>query len=960
MCTVRALAWAGLVAVACGAGSPAAAQGSGSPPAAAGSPLAPVSLLAAKSAPLYQRLDAGLCRALDARDPLAEAQRLGYRVREGRIQVYVVVEAGELDQVTAWLQDNGAAFVSSAYDIVQAHVRPRELPVLDTLPGVVAVRMPSYVLTDPQPVAPADPEKTLTGSYVTEGLAAMNATAWHQAGVSGQGVKVGVIDGEFGDFTSLLGTELPPSSSVSFQAFGASQITAGARHGTACAEIITDIAPGVELYLGLVETEVDIVNAAQAMRAQGVKVISASVGLLKWGGAGDGTGPIQSEVSAFAAAGGLWVNSAGNSRLAHYQGAWSDTDSDGFFNFSPSDEVTCLTADGVNPAPTSPLSLTQAYLVWNQWSSPQTDLDLYLYQLNPGTGELALLTSSRDLQNGQPGQLPVEAIEYFSLFGGYFCLAVHLYSGPPTIELEIQTRPDMMPLSWRVAQGSLLPPSDSAFAISVAALDAYAPYNLESYSSAGPTNGPGGSLAGGTTKPDISAFANVSTWSYGPGEFNGTSSACPHVAGAAALVWSAFPSYTNAQVRQLLESRAVDMGTAGKDNDYGYGRLYLGSPPGAGLAADFTWSPSSPAPGQTVAFTDLSTGSPTWWSWDFGDGGTSALQSPTHVFSAAGTYSVRLTVSNGAGSDQAAKALTVATSGTPPAASFTWAPASPTAGQVVAFTDTSAGSPTSWTWDFGDGVASTQRSPGHVFASAGTYTVRLTAGNAYGSDQESRSVEVTPAGSAPVASFSWAPSSPTAGQLVSFSDTSSGSPTLWAWDFGDEATSLEANPTHSFAAAGSYLVSLTVYNFHGNDQETRIVTVRPGGSGEPGEPVFIPAAAHAAGAGGTFFVTDLRLFNPGGSAVTADLFLSQAGAATRPQATVVVPPGEVAYLPDVVQSTFGLSPAVGAIEVRPTGGVAVWFDEVGPRVLGAWLRNDLFYFKVDPSKEPECPLVPRY
>ena len=123
--------------------------------------------------------------------------------------------------------------------------------------------------------------------------------------------------------------------------------------------------------------------------------------------------------------------------------------------------------------------------------------------------------------------------------------------------------------------------ADAPAAMTVAALDVNAPYPQESYSSEGPTNGPGGTASGGAIKPDIAGFANVSTASYPDpaNKFNGTSSATPHVAGAAALVKGANPSYTPAQVRSFLEGRAVDMGVAGKDTIYGYGRLYLGTPP---------------------------------------------------------------------------------------------------------------------------------------------------------------------------------------------------------------------------------------------------------------------------------------------------------------------------------------------------------------------------------------------
>jgi hypothetical protein len=144
-------------------------------------------------------------------------------------------------------------------------------------------------------------------------------------------------------------------------------------------------------------------------------------------------------------------------------------------------------------------------------------------------------------------------------------------------------------MNWSVGDGSVMPPGTAVNSFTVAAVDPASPYTLKPYSSAGPTNGPGGSLTGGRISPDIAGYADVSCHAYGPRDlannktgFGGTSAACPHTAGAAALVWGAYPNYTNTQVRQYLETNAVEMGTAGKDNDYGHGRLKLGTPPSGG------------------------------------------------------------------------------------------------------------------------------------------------------------------------------------------------------------------------------------------------------------------------------------------------------------------------------------------------------------------------------------------
>jgi len=72
--------------------------------------------------------------------------------------------------------------------------------------------------------------------------------------------------------------------------------------------------------------------------------------------------------------------------------------------------------------------------------------------------------------------------------------------------------------------------------------------------------------------------------------------------------------------------------------------------------ADFTASPTSGIAPLTVQFTDRSSGNPTGWSWNFGDGVTSTQQNPSHTYSSSGTYTVTLTVSNSSGSDTKTKA----------------------------------------------------------------------------------------------------------------------------------------------------------------------------------------------------------------------------------------------------------------------------------------------------------------
>jgi len=155
----------------------------------------------------------------------------------------------------------------------------------------------------------------------------------------------------------------------------------------------------------------------------------------------------------------------------------------------------------------------------------------------------------------------------------------------------------------------------------------------------------------------------------------------------------------------------------------------------------------------------------------------------------------------------------------PPRADFI---AVPTSGQLpfdVQFTDRSTGIPTKWSWNFGDGSVSTERTPLHRYSTPGSYTVSLVVENKFGSDKKSIPGYIS-AGIAPVANFAASPRDGTAPLEVHFTDLSTGQPVVWSWDFGDGTKSSLANPTHIYSSGGSYPVALTVANSYGAD--TRI------------------------------------------------------------------------------------------------------------------------------------------
>jgi PKD repeat protein len=153
----------------------------------------------------------------------------------------------------------------------------------------------------------------------------------------------------------------------------------------------------------------------------------------------------------------------------------------------------------------------------------------------------------------------------------------------------------------------------------------------------------------------------------------------------------------------------------------------------AAPVADFTADTAGGCSPLAVAFTDASTGDITSWYWTFGDGASDTLQSPSHTFSTAGVYDVSLEVTGPGGTT--GKTITeMITVTSAPRAMFAVSDTLIVMPNAVNFTDLSTGAPTSWTWDFGDGVTDTLQNPAHTYTANGIYSVTLTASNACGSD----------------------------------------------------------------------------------------------------------------------------------------------------------------------------------------------------------------------------------
>ena len=217
-----------------------------------------------------------------------------------------------------------------------------------------------------------------------------------------------------------------------------------------------------------------------------------------------------------------------------------------------------------------------------------------------------------------------------------------------------------------------------------------------------------------------------------------------------------------------------------------------------------------------ISITNTSTNG-TSFSYDFGDGNSSTDENPTHTYSAPGTYTVEQTVTGPCNTDVFTMTITV---GQAPSASFSSSPALICQGETVTYQSTSTGaSSLMWSFPGGSPSSSTLANPTVVYNTSGSFDVTLTVSNSLGSDTETSTNYVTVA-DLPTAAFTTNVNSLT----VDFTDQSINA-SSYAWDFGDGNSSTSANPTHTYANAGTYTVTLVVTNACGTDQASTSVTV---------------------------------------------------------------------------------------------------------------------------------------
>ena len=500
----------------------------------------------------------------------AEAAAGESPIRKGASVAVTVYLSGSVDDAVAFLEENGGDPRNMGEDYIEAYVPVSLLGPVSERPGVIRVR-------EIVPPEPAQEHPIVSG----HGPPVHGSVAWNEAGYTGSGVKVGIIDGHvvFNGFQGLMGAELP--STVQARCYtevgrftqnvaDCEDDEEGGSHGTRVAEAVVDIAPEASLYIASPLSGGDFANAVDWMVGEGVSVIVQSQSWF-FDGPGDGTSPFSDSplrtVDRAVAGGVVWVNSGGNHarRTWFARSPFLDYDGDGFIEFAAGDEVNDLTLE------TGDLVVVQ--LRWEgSWGGARTDLDLGVQD----NDARRLVAASIDPQSGGDGHVPFEGLVYSAPVDGSYGVVVRHVSGgvPGWIQLMVWRVPS---IQHYTKTGGITNPSESAnpgmLAVGAAHWDDVRA--IEPYSSRGPT-------PDGRVKPDIvgaacgaTALSPLDEYSRG---FCGTSQAAPHVAGMAALVKHRFPSYTPGQVADYMKDNAQQRRNPDPNNTWGHGFAKLPAP----------------------------------------------------------------------------------------------------------------------------------------------------------------------------------------------------------------------------------------------------------------------------------------------------------------------------------------------------------------------------------------------
>ena len=531
--------------------------------------------------PLYSNMDPLLnelamqpaTEILSAKSATAQGASHG----EGTVGVIFLTEAGTADELRAFLQANGAAPGPAFDGFIGADVPVSLLAEASRQDGVnwmQAIIPPTIPTIAAQANPPVD-TAPLHGAEI-----------WHQAGVKGEGVKVGIISSDFKGFRDGMGDTLPSfvearcyighglsTSDIAGCADSSSDGEVGS--GKIAAEAVFSIAPEATYYIAQISDRVDYWDAARWMADNDVDVIHNPFSWV-WTGPGDGTSPLTlSDLNVVDEAvdnGITWVTAAGNDAKSTWFGAFEDTGDNGYHNFDADGEDECNSVS-IGDSAFFYFALLRWEGEWSGTADTSSTAELIAYLVNEDTSRV--VASSYRPHWAEDAGIPLAYLPAYvgRLPEGNYCIKVQIEEGeaPDWLQLQSFLGED---LERHTLHGSIGSPAESANpgAIAVGTASLNAPDAIWEHSSRGPA-------PDGRIKPDIvggqhegeAETHGVEEQHYTPG--SGHESA--HVAGLAALVKQRFPQFSPEEVADYLKTNAEDRGEPGPDNTWGHGFAML-------------------------------------------------------------------------------------------------------------------------------------------------------------------------------------------------------------------------------------------------------------------------------------------------------------------------------------------------------------------------------------------------
>jgi subtilisin family serine protease len=441
-------------------------------------------------------------------------------------------------------------------------------------PGAVATsRFGSLLLEAPEDGTPyrTEPVPVPDSFEAWEGEQALATEPWFNEGWDGSGVKLAIFDvqwfnaelrdHELGSFQTE-DCEATPTCEAPMDTLRPSFSFEEGSHGVACAEVVRDLAPGVELYLVRVNGLTTMENAVDWAVREGIDIVSMSMSFFG-DSFYDGTGAISATAARLADGGVLLVSSAGNYAQEHWLEDFCDDDGDGWHEFHRSGGPS-----GFLPIWLDGGGSRRVLVAWDQYGNcGDSDLDAYVFDAHG-----VVVGRSEDRQDASARSCePVERVSAWAEDSGWYYLAIRLAGGDPATRFYVLAQDGE--IYEAMAHGSVADPSanPTVFSVGAARASTYTQGGVESFSSQGPSHG-------GLARPSIAGPDGLTTSIYGETGFYGTSAATPAVAAAIADMMSKDGSLDARQAAEELQGAAISGQPAFEGWDQALGAGYARLP----------------------------------------------------------------------------------------------------------------------------------------------------------------------------------------------------------------------------------------------------------------------------------------------------------------------------------------------------------------------------------------------